>query len=69
MAASAEYFGPSDTDVLSTAPSVRAKDAAVVTQSDVLRENRLPPGKYLLSVSLSGSGNWDRQTLYFQVVE
>jgi hypothetical protein len=55
---------------LSAAPSVRVGGSAVVTQADVVQGNRLPPGKYLLSVNVSGSKqNWDRQTLFVQILE
>ena len=55
---------------LSTASSVRAGGSAVVTQADVVQENRLPPGKYLLQIRLSGSKqNWEQQTLFIQVVD
>lgn len=55
---------------LSTASSVRAGGSAVVTQADVVQGNRLPPGKYLLQIRLSGSKrNWEQQTLFVQVVD
>ena len=55
---------------LSTASSVRAGGSAVVTRADVVQENRLPPGKYLLQIRLSGSKrNWEQQTLFIHVVE
>jgi hypothetical protein len=55
---------------ISAAPSVRAGGSAVVTQADVVKGNRLPPGKYVLTVRVHGSKqNWDRQTLYVQVAE
>ena len=55
---------------LSTASSVRAGGSAVVTQSDVVQGNRLPPGKYLLQIRLSGSKqNWEQQTMFVQIVE
>jgi len=79
-----QYFGagpevrvmvmPLDGQELDTQPqlsadsSVQIGGSAVVTQSNVIQGNRLPPGKYLLSVRLSGN-NWDRQTLFVQVVE
>jgi hypothetical protein len=53
---------------LSADSSVQVGGSAVVTRSDVIQGKRLPPGKYLFSVRLSGS-NWDRQTLFVQVVE
>jgi len=55
---------------LSTAPSVRAGGSAVVTQADVIQGDGLPPGKYVLTVRVHGSRrNWDRQTLFVQVLE
>lgn len=53
----------------STAPGVRVEGAAAVTRSEVVEDNRLPPGKYLLSVRLAGSRNWDRQVTYFEVAK
>jgi len=55
---------------LSAAPSVQVGGSAVVTRADVVKGNRLPPGKYVLTIRVSGSKrNWDRQTLYVHVVE
>ena len=55
---------------LSAASSVRAGGSAVVTQANVVQGNRLPPGKYLLQIRLSGSKrNWEQQTLFIQVVD
>jgi len=55
---------------LSTAPSVQIGGSAAVTQADVIQGNRLPPGKYVLAVRVHGSKqNWDRQTLFVQVVD
>jgi hypothetical protein len=55
---------------LSTAPSVQVGGSAVVTQAEVVQSNRLPPGKYVLSVRVHGSKrNWDRQTFFLQVAE
>ncbi len=54
---------------LSTAPTVRVEGGAAVTRSEVVQDNRLPPGKYLLSVTLTGPRNWDRQTSYFEVAK
>jgi hypothetical protein len=54
---------------LSTASSVRAGGSAVVTQADVVQGNRLPPGKYLLQIRLSGSKQWEQQTLFVQIVD
>jgi hypothetical protein len=55
---------------ISSAPSVQAGGSAAVTQADVVQGNRLPPGKYVRSVTANGSRrNWDRQTLFVQVVD
>jgi hypothetical protein len=55
---------------LSADSSVQVGGSAVVTRSDVIQGNRLPPGKYVLSVRLSGTRRgWDRQTLFLEVVE
>lgn len=54
---------------LSTAPSVRIEGGAAVTRSEVVEDNRLPPGKYLLSVRVAGPRNWDRQISHFEVVK
>ena len=40
----------------------------MVTRSDVIQGNKLPAGKYLLSVRVS-STNWDRATVFVQVVD
>jgi hypothetical protein len=50
-------------------PTVRVGGSPVVTEENVLRENRLPPGRYLMAVRLRGPANWDRQVVFFQVVE
>ena len=52
-----------------TNESVRSGGSPVVTQQNVLEGNRLPPGKYLLVVTLRGASNWDRQVLYFEVAQ
>ncbi|HET7746297.1 MAG TPA: hypothetical protein VFM29_03295 [Vicinamibacteria bacterium] len=54
---------------LSTDSSVQVGGSAAVRQDDVLKENRLRPGKYLMTVRVRGTGNWDRQLLFFQVAE
>ncbi|MHB1045180.1 MAG: hypothetical protein ACYC4P_04145 [Thermoanaerobaculia bacterium] len=54
---------------LAAAPNVRIEGGAAVTRSEVVEDNRLPPGKYLLSVRLAGSRNWDRQVSYFEVAK
>jgi hypothetical protein len=54
---------------LSAAPNVRVEGGAAVTRSEVVEDNRLPPGKYLLSVRLMGPRNWDRQISYFEVAK
>jgi hypothetical protein len=55
---------------LSADSSVQAGGSAVVTQADVIQGNRLPPGKYVLTVRVHGSKqNWDRQTLFVQIGE
>lgn len=47
--------------------SVRIGGAAAVKDQEVLNENRLPPGNYLMVVTLWGNKNWDRQVLFFTV--
>ena len=55
---------------LSTAPSVRAGGAAVVTQADVIEGNRLPPGRYVLTARVSGSRRgWDCHGFVVQIAE
>jgi hypothetical protein len=54
---------------LTTASSVEVGGAAPVGIQHVLDQKRLPPGQYLLVVTLSGDSNWDRQTLFFDVAE
>jgi hypothetical protein len=46
---------------------VRAGGAAVVTQREVLEQERLPAGRYILSIDLSGASNWDRRLVFFEV--
>ena len=51
-------------------PTVQAGGSAVVTQADVVQGNRLPPGRYVVTVRVSGSRrNWDCQTLFVQIVD
>jgi len=52
---------------VTTADSVRVGGAAPLVQQHVLEQNTLPPGRYLLAVTLRGQDNWDRQVLYFTV--
>ena len=47
--------------------AVKVGGQAALTRRDVLEENRLPAGRYLLAVTLSGRSNWDRHVLYFEV--
>lgn len=51
---------------ISADPSVRVGGSAAVRQDDVLRENRLPPGKHLMTVRVRGTGNWDGRLLLFE---
>jgi hypothetical protein len=57
------------TQQLSTADGVRVNGSAPLVVENVLEGNRLPAGRYLLIVTLSGRGNWDRMTLYVEVAE
>lgn len=82
---SAAYFGPKaeidahvvtlegqalDTTRAQTIDStVRVSGGAAVKDENVMKENRLPAGKYLLTVKLRGASNWDRQVLFFEVAE
>jgi hypothetical protein len=52
---------------VTTADKVRVGGAAPLVQQHVLEQSTLPPGRYLLAVTLTGQDNWDRQVLYFQV--
>jgi hypothetical protein len=54
---------------VTTSNNVRVGGAAPLVMQNVIEGNRLPPGRYLLSITLSGSGNWDRMTLYVEVAE
>lgn len=47
--------------------SVRIGGDAVKTESLELESNVLPPGAYLLRVTMRGSANWDRATVFFRV--
>ena len=53
-------------EIESTA-SVRAGGPGLLVEQHVLEQSTLPPGRYLLAVTLSGADNWDRQVLYFTV--
>lgn len=52
---------------IGTAESVRIGGEAVLTERLELESNRLPPGPYLLRVSIRGADNWDRVTIFFRV--
>jgi len=52
---------------ITTADNVRVGGAAPLVQQHVLEQKTLPPGRYLLGVTLRGQDNWDRQVLYFEV--
>jgi hypothetical protein len=52
---------------VSTAQNVQVEGGAPLVAQEVLDQKRLPPGRYLLVVTLNGDSNWDRQTLYFVV--
>jgi hypothetical protein len=52
---------------IATADSVRVGGAAPLVEQHVLEQNTLPPGRYLLAVTLNGQDNWDRQVLFFTV--
>jgi hypothetical protein len=52
---------------ITAADDVRVGGAAPLVQRHVLEQNTLPPGRYLLAVTLRGRDNWDRQVLYFTV--
>ena len=52
---------------LDTADSVRIGGEAVVVERLDLEDNRLPPGAYLLRVTIRGADNWDRATVFFRV--
>jgi len=49
--------------------TVKIGEGNAVVEQDVLEENRLPAGRYLLVVRVKGTDNWDRQVLYFEVAE
>lgn len=54
----------------SAVDSVRAGGSAVMTESDVVEGNRLPPGKYVLTSRVSGSiQNWDCHSFFLEVAE
>jgi hypothetical protein len=54
---------------LSTVDGISVGGGTPLVVENVLAGNRLPPGRYLLSITLNGKGNWDRMTLYVQVEE
>ena len=49
--------------------TVQMGGSAAVGEADFIKDNRLPPGLYLLQVKLRGTKNWDRQTTLVRVVE
>jgi hypothetical protein len=57
------------TQQVAPADGVSVGGSAPLVVQNVLAGNRLPPGRYLLRINLSGRGNWDRMTLYVQVEE
>lgn len=53
---------------LQSSPTVRVNGSAVVTRADVVRDNRLPPGRYLFEIRLYGAkSDWDCQGVFVQV--
>lgn len=54
---------------VATAEGVTVAGSAPLVLQDVLADDRLPPGRYVLIIDLNGHGNWDRMTLYVQVEE
>jgi hypothetical protein len=54
---------------IAAAEGVSVAGAAPLVVEDVLTDNQLPPGRYVLIIDLNGRGNWDRMTLYVQVEE
>jgi len=52
---------------ITTAEGVSIGGSAPLVQQHVLEQKTLPPGRYLLGVTLRGRANWDRQVLYFVV--
>ena len=49
------------------AKSVNAKGKAVITAQNVIAEKTLPPGAYLFTYTLRGTGNWDRKLVFATV--
>ncbi len=49
------------------APTVRIEGKTAVGVANVMRDDTLPPGRYLLRVRIRGAGNWDRQTVFVTV--
>jgi len=52
---------------IGTAEGVSIGGSAPLTVENVLEGKQLPPGSYLLIVTLSGEDNWDRMTLFVRV--
>lgn len=52
---------------LVSSPTVRVEGRAAAGVANVMRDDTLPPGRYLLRVRLRGAGNWDRQTVFVTV--
>jgi hypothetical protein len=54
---------------VTTADGVSVGGAAPLVVENVLESNRLPPGRYVLRIRLTGSENWDRMVVYVRVEE
>ena len=52
---------------LKATPSVTVGGMPLATASNVIDENKLPPGDYIFIVTLWGSVNWDRKHIFAQV--
>jgi len=52
---------------VTTDPNIRINGAASVGIDNVLNSNILPTGKYLLRLTVNGSNNWDRKTIFIEV--
>lgn len=54
---------------VTTADGISIGGAAPLVMENVLESNRLPPGRYVLRIRLTGSENWDRMVVYVRVEE
>lgn len=55
-------------NVLFQSDNVQAEGTGIATQARVLQTHHLPPGDYILLISMWGSSNWDRKHIFLRVL-